>query len=274
VLEAGPLRTCLELVRTWRSSRITQRIYAYQHTARIDFYTEADWHEHHILLKAAFPVAVHANQATYEIQFGALERPTHWNTSWDYARFEVCGHRWADLSEGNYGASLLNDCKYGHDTKDNVLRLTLIKSATSPDPDADQGKHVFTYSFLPHQGDWRSGTVQEAALLNNPLTVTTVAAGRGQAGQQLPAVKSLVACSAANVVVDTVKAAEDGDGFIVRMYEAYNQRGTARLTFARPVKAACECNLLEENGATITVEGDTLELEIKPYQVRSIRIRM
>jgi len=132
VVESGPLRVSLELVRRWRHSCITQRIHAYQHTTRIDFDTEVDWHEHHILLKAAFPAAIHSTSATYEIQFGALERPTHWNTSWDYARFEVCGHRWADLSEGDYGVSLLNDCKYGHDIKDNVLRLTLIKSATSP----------------------------------------------------------------------------------------------------------------------------------------------
>jgi len=186
LVEAGPLRCCLELVRNWRRSRIVQRIYAYQHTARLDFCTEVDWHEHHILLKAAFPVEVHATQATYEIQFGAIERPTHWNTSWDYARFEVCGHRWSDLSEGDYGVSLLNDCKYGHDTKDNVLRLTLIKAATSPDPDADQGRHIFTYSLLPHQGDWRSGTVQEAALLNNPLLVEVVPSESEAAAPALP----------------------------------------------------------------------------------------
>ncbi|MCE5257804.1 MAG: alpha-mannosidase [Chloroflexi bacterium] len=273
VVEAGPLRCCLELVRSWRSSRIVQRIYAYQHTARIDFCTEADWHEHHILLKTAFPVAVHATQATYEIQFGAIERPTHWNTSWDYARFEVCGHRWSDLSEGDYGVSLLNDCKYGHDTKDNVLRLTLIKSATSPDPDADQGKHVFTYALLPHQGDWRCGTVQEAALLNNPPVAIGVPAGCGTPGAALPPTKSLAACSAEHVIIDTIKAAEDGDGFIVRLYEAYNQRGKVRLTFARPLKAAWECNLLEENGAALPCEGDALDLTVMPYQVRSLRIR-
>ncbi|MHB9032940.1 MAG: alpha-mannosidase, partial [Anaerolineae bacterium] len=273
VLEAGPLRACLELTRTWRKSRIVQRIYAYQHTARIDFATEVDWHEHHILLKAAFPVAVHATQATYEIQFGALERPTHWNTSWDYARFEVCGHRWSDLSEGDYGASLLNDCKYGHDTKDNVLRLTLIKSATSPDPDADQGKHVFTYAFLPHQGDWRTGTVQAAALLNNPPLVEQIAAQSGLGSQALPPVKSLVACSAAHVIIDTVKKAEDGDGFIVRMYEAYNQRGKVHLRFAKPLSAAWECNLLEENHKALAVADNTIELAIAPYQVLSLRVR-
>lgn len=274
VLEEGPLRVGLELVRCWRHSRIVQRIYAYQHTARIDFVTDADWHEHHILLKAAFPVEVHATQATYEIQFGAIERPTHWNTSWDYARFEVCGHRWADLSEGNYGASLLNDCKYGHDTKGNVLRLTLIKSATSPDPQADQGAHAFTYAFLPHQGDWRNGTVQEAALLNTPLLAACVSAREESAEPALAPSMSLVNCSTSNVIVDTVKAAEDGDGLIVRLYEAYNQRGPARLTFAYPLHAAWECNLLEVNESALEIEGYSLDLVVTPYQVRTLRIRI
>jgi alpha-mannosidase len=111
------------------------------------------------LLKVAFPVDVLSTQATYDVQWGNIRRPTHRNTSWDWARFETCAHKWVDLSEGDYGVSLLNDCKYGHDVQGNVIRLTLLRGPTYPDPDADQGEHHFTYSLLPHRGDWRAGTV-------------------------------------------------------------------------------------------------------------------
>ncbi len=157
VEENGPVRGVLRL--TWRygSSTIRQRLTIYRRSPRIDFRTEVDWWEQQVLLKVAFPVAVRSTRATYEIQWGSIERPTHWNTSWDYARFEVVGHKWADLSEGGYGVSLLNDCKYGHDIRGNTLRLTLLKSALRPDAAADKGRHTFTYCLLPHGGDWREG---------------------------------------------------------------------------------------------------------------------
>ena len=124
------------------------------------------------MLKVAFPVDIHSEKATYEIQYGNVERPTHWNTSWDYARFEVCGHKWADLSEDDYGVSLLNDCKYGYDIKDGVIRLSLLKSAVYPNKNADNEIHEFTYSLYPHAGGWRCGkTIQMAYSLNCPYTV-------------------------------------------------------------------------------------------------------
>lgn len=170
VEEAGRLRGTLSLKWRFFDSTIAQRIVLYGHSPRIDFQTVIDWHERQTLLKVAFPVNVRATKVTYDIQFGNIERPRHWNTSWDLARFEFVGHKWVDLSEGNYGVALLNDCKYGHDVKDNVLRLTLVKSAVSPDPEADKGEHVFTYSLLPHEGGWREGDVaREAYALNSPL---------------------------------------------------------------------------------------------------------
>lgn len=273
VIEEGPLRAGIEIRRTFRHSIIVQRLYAYAHTPRIDVVTEVDWHEHHILLKAAFPVAVHADRATYEIQFGAVERPTHWNTSWDYARFEVMGQRWADLSEGDFGVSLLNDCKYGHDIKGHTMRLTLIKSATAPDPEADQGLHRFTYSLLPHAGDWRQGTVREGADLNDPLIVAPLGAGEAAGEGALGASWSLVRCDAPHVVVDTVKGAEDGGGLIVRVYEAYNQRGPVTLSFARELAGVWECNLMEEDEAPLEGRGEAFTFEITPYQIRSFRVR-
>ncbi|CAM3987442.1 hypothetical protein L1N85_04840 [Paenibacillus alkaliterrae] len=149
-------------------STIVQRLVVYANNRRIDFRTSVDWHEHRQLLKVAFPVHIRSVEATYDIQFGNVKRPTHWNTSWDYARFETVGHQWADLLERGYGVSLLNDCKYGYDIKDHIMRLTLIKSALIPDDRADQGQHEFTYALHPHGGDWYEGaTVQAAWELNN-----------------------------------------------------------------------------------------------------------
>ncbi|MGH2482529.1 MAG: glycoside hydrolase family 38 C-terminal domain-containing protein, partial [Ktedonobacteraceae bacterium] len=254
------------------SSRITQRISLWRDSRRIDFATEIDWHEHQILLKTAFPVAINAARATYEIQFGSIERPTHRNTSWDMARFEVCAQRWADLSEGGYGVSLLNDSKYGYDIHDNVMRLTLLKSAISPDPEADQGLHHFTYSLLPHQGDWRDAqTVRRAYELNVPALV---APGYLPEQQREPLASSFLSTDCAHVVIDTVKPAEDGQGLIVRLYEAHNQRGNGTLTFATPLLSAEECNLLEEPSGEAQYQGNTLAFQVRPFEIKTFRVRL
>lgn len=274
VVESGPIRGGLEIVRTYQSSTISQRLLIYSDLPRIDFETEIDWHEHQTLLKAAFPVDINAAFATYEIQFGAVERPTHRNTSWDLARFETCAQRWIDLSESGYGVALLNDGKYGHDVHDNVMRLTLLKSAIWPDPEADQGNHRFTYALLPHVGDWRAGeVVRRAAELNTPLVAW---GSRGQPEHVGPLElhgQAFVHCDAPHVVVDTIKTAEDGDGLIVRLYEAYNQRGPVRLTFTLPIVSAEECNLLEERSAELVAEGSVLRLSIRPFEIKTLRVR-
>ena len=169
LVEQGPLRWTLEIRRQILNSVTTQRISLTRGSARLDFDTVIDWRERHILLKVAFPVDILAPQATYDIQWGNVQRPTHRNTSWDWARFETCAHKWVDLSEGGYGVSLLNDCKYGHDIRDNIMRLSLLRAPTSPDPEADQGQHYFTYSLLPHAGGWEAGTAAEAYRLNDPV---------------------------------------------------------------------------------------------------------
>lgn len=286
VEESGPLRGVLRL--RWRvlDSTITQRLTLYAHSPRIDFRTEVDWQEKQMLMKVAFPVAIRATRATYEIQFGAIERPTHWNTSWDYARFEVAAQRWADLSEGDYGVALLNDCKYGYDIKDNVMRLTLIKSAIRPDALADKGRHQFTYSLLPHAGDWRAagadagdGVIRQAADLNNPLQAAVAPAAHGQteppAGPALPLNFSFAEVDAEHVLIDTVKQAEDGDGWIVRLYEAQQQRRQAvKMRFGAPPTRIAPCNLLE-----LPVIDDSLQLAgseaifaINPYEIKSFRV--
>ena len=161
----------LEIRRRILHSDYVQRISLAHNSPRLDIDTTIDWRERHVLLKVAFPVDVLTPTATYEIQWGNVERPTHRNTSWDWARFETCAQKWVDLSEGGYGVSLLNDCKYGHDIHDNVMRISLLRSPTMPDPEADQGEHRFVYSLLPHADRWNETTVAAAYALNDPLLV-------------------------------------------------------------------------------------------------------
>jgi len=271
VEESGPLRGTLRLSWRFGDSTITQKMCIYQHSPRIDFKTEVDWREQQVLLKAAFPVNVRATRATYDIQFGSLERPTHWNTSWDYARFEAVGHKWVDLSEGNYGVSLLNDCKYGHDVKDNVMRLTLIKSAIAPDAGADKCQHTFTYSLLPHTGDWRSGgVVQEAYDLNCPLLAATLPAA--QKGS-LPGEFSFARTDADHVIIETVKKAEEGEAWIVRVYEYKQCRSSAvHLQFGRPIRQAAECNLVEEEDQPAAFDEDTIIFGINPFEIKTFKV--
>jgi len=272
VEEVGPLRGALRLVWRFNDSTITQRLTIYRDDPRIDFRAEAEWYEQQILLKAAFPVDVRATRATYDIQFGQIERPTHWNTSWDWARFEVCAHKWADLSEGNYGVALLNDCKYGHDVRDNVLRLTLIKSSVRPDALADKGHHAFTYSLLPHEGEWRAGGVDRAGYeLNLPLRAALVPP---QPGGALPDSFSFAEADAEHVVVETVKRAEDDpDAWVVRVYESRQFRAPeVRLRFGRPARRAQRCNLVEREAADIPVEGGGLRFSLAPYEIATFKV--
>jgi alpha-mannosidase len=267
VIETGPIRAALRVKRTYRSSTITQKIYFYHNSKRIDFDTHVDWHEQHTLLKVAFPVDILSPIATFDIQWGNVERNTHRNTSWDWGRFETAAQKWADLSEGNYGVALLNDSKYGYDILHNVMRLSLLKSATSPDPQADQGEHRMTYSLLPHTGDWRNGVPANAYDVNDPLILRSVSgAGGNSAAQQL------VALDKSHVIIETVKQAEDGNGVIVRLYEGERNRGVVTLQAGFNLKAAYHCNLLEENETELTVADNQVKLEVRPYQIATIRL--
>lgn len=268
VLEDGPLRGVVRVVRRTEKSVITQDITLHAGSPRVEFVTHVDWHEKRTLLKVAFPVDVRASRAAYEIQFAAIERPTHRNTEADAGRFEVTGLRWADLSEGDYGVSLLNDCKYGHDVKNNVLRLSLLRSPVEPDPTADEGEHDFTYAVYPHAGDWRNGTVQQGIELNTPLVVESVAASKGRR----PPVDAFAVVDAENVVIDTVKRAEDSKAIIVRLYEAYGQRGDATITFGRTPAKITECDLMEENDTPAPLRGASVRLYMKPFEIRTLKV--
>ena len=265
--ENGPVRATLEIEREVMDTVIRQQIHFYAKDRRIDFETYVDWKFAEHVLKVHFPVDVHSDEATYDIQFGNVTRKLHTNTSWDQAKFEVCGHKWADLSEGSYGVSLMNDCKYGYSMKDRVMTQTLIKSGTEPNLTADQEEHSFTYSLYPHAGTWReAGTVQEALNLNVPAKAVFGAAEKDR--------MEFLSADKRNVVLETVKKAEDGDGMIVRLYEVENARTKVTLHCAESILSAEETNLLEQpaDGA-IDVKENEISLTIKPYEIRTIRIR-
>jgi alpha-mannosidase len=227
------------------------------------------------VLKAVFPVDINSTVATYEIQFGHVQRPTHRNTSWDLARFEVCAHRWVDLSEGDYGVSLLNDSKYGHDIHDNVMRLTLLKSGIVPDSEADQGLHRFTYSLLPHQGDLRDAeTVRRAYELNAPMLAIKSKTAATRSERSRGTEHSFLRSDCPNVLIETVKPAEDGDGLIVRLYETHNARARGSITFAAIIVSAQECNLLEEARGEAAYEGNTLQFQARPFEIKTFRVRL
>lgn len=255
--------------RRYLTSGFVQRVTLYRHTDRIDFVTEADWREPHSLVKAEFDFDINTDKATFDIQFGCIERPTHRNTSWDEARFEVCSHKYVDLSEGGYGAALLNDCKYGSDVLGSKVGLTLIKTATYPNPVSDIGRHTFTYSLYPHAGDFRhSDTVRQAYLVNAPLRArVSHGAGKGKA----PAPYSFIGCETPGVFVETVKRSEDGKAVIARVYETFNARRTVRLTTGFDFSSAHVCDLTEKETGRPETEARAVTFEIRPFEIVTLK---
>jgi alpha-mannosidase len=274
VIENGPLRVVARLV--WKANRstITQRVILYAHTRRIDFATQVDWRERKTLLKAAFPLSVRSRRATYEIAFGAIDRSTNESNPWDWARFEVPAHKWADLSQADYGASILNDSKYGYDTKGSVMRLSLLRSPESPGVDTDRGRQEFTYSLLPHAGDWRAaGTVKEAFDLNVPLAAEPVASTAGV----LPPEGWLVRVEAddgAPVVLSALKAAEDGDGLIARIYEPHGRDARVTLRTSFGTSRAERVNFLEETTGKLRHRSNSVTLDLSPWKIATLRLAL
>lgn len=263
ILENGCLRAVVRFTYRCHESDIIQDMIVYSHTGRIDFRTHVDWKEDHRLLKAAFYTDIRSTKATYDIQFGHVERPTHWNNSWDWARFEVCGHKWADLSENGYGVSLLNDCKYGYNIKDNAMKLSLLKSAKYPDTEADMGEHDFTYSLYPHEGGLtEGGTILEANQLNLPAQAVPGAFADP---------RRLVKVSGSHVQLDVVKKAEDEDCLVVRIHECGGGRRPVILSSDFPVKRILACNLLEHD-LDEAWEGAEARLTMHPFEIRTFKL--
>jgi alpha-mannosidase len=299
-----PARPALRLTEAWvdgpravvrqvsevGASTIDQRIILMAGSRRLDFETRVDWRERGHMLRTSFPLAVAAPQATCEIQFGNLQRPTHANTSWDMARHEVCAHRWVDLAQADYGVALLNDCKYGHHLAPDALDLNLLRSPAYPDPVADRAEHTFTYALYPHAGDYRAGGVVRAGYeLNVPLhaevvapsaTLPSPAHGRGAGGEGhpraggegRPSSASFLEVDASDVVVEAVKRAEDDDDLIVRLYEAHGAAARTRLHLAFPVAAVAAVNLLEEGPRPLLVVDGAVELTFSPFEIVTLKV--
>eukprot|EP00002_Diphylleia_rotans_P021275 TRINITY_DN4145_c0_g2_i1.p1 TRINITY_DN4145_c0_g2~~TRINITY_DN4145_c0_g2_i1.p1 ORF type:complete len:1050 (-),score=183.94 TRINITY_DN4145_c0_g2_i1:75-3224(-) len=266
LVESGPIRVGVKVEgKLTESSHFTQYIYLNAMTAELTFDCEVDWHENHKFLKVEFPFNLHSPQATYEIQYGHLQRPTHFNTSWDAARFEVCAQKWADLSEHGYGISLLNDCKYGYATHRNIMRLSLLRSSKYPDPNADMGVHTFRYSLIPHLGTFQeAGIIQRAQAFNNPLILRQTSS--------MPDETSLLSVSSDAVVVDAVKLSECGGAVIVRLYEAHGGRGSYSLNTSWNIQRAAVCNMLEDDLFDISPSGGSVAFELTPFQIITIKL--
>ena len=271
IIENGAVRAVYKVERTFRNSTFTEFYVFYNDIDRIDVYYEADWKEDHVVLKADYPVDVNAVRATFDIQFGNIERSTTTNTTWEFAQFEESMHKWVDLSDNSFGLSVINDCKYGCDVKNGRIRPTLFRCATSPNHIQDREFHSFMFSIYPHAKKVAdSGVVAQAYNVNFPLTAVIAEKNEGS----LPAEYSFVSCNAENVVIETVKVAEDSDSIIVRAYETWNSKTTASFKFAGDIISATECNLLEEEDTEVCFDGNTLTATFKPFEIKTFKVKV
>jgi alpha-mannosidase len=270
LIKQTPLRAIVRIVRKWQSSTFEQEIELDANSDEVEIHNDVDWHETHVLLKAAFPLSATAPFATYEIPFGTIERPTTRNNSWEKARFEVPAQNWADLGDGQHGLSLINQGKFGYDAVGNVLRLTLLRSPTSPDPNADRGEQHFSFALYPHAGDWKQAmTVRRGYEYNYGLTATQVEEHTGA----LPAEHSFVSVSADDVVLTAMKKAEDSNALVFHMYEWAGKQAQVALEVPNGATGAVETNLLEKpEGNPLTLQGDRVDLTIHPYEITAVRV--
>jgi alpha-mannosidase len=274
--EEGTQDAAIRVTRSWQNSKFVQMITLPRwNSDQIDIDNEIDWHESHILLKAAFPLAASGPFATYEIPYGTIDRATTRNNSWEQAQFEVAAMRWADLggigSDGKqHGLSVLNQSKYGYDAVGNTLRLTLLRSPKWPDAEADMGHHHFHYALYPHAGTWKDAlTVRHGYEYNYPLTAVVTTAHPGS----LPASHSFASVAPENVVLTAVKKAEDANGLIFRVYEWAGKETIAEFHVPPGATSATVTNLMETpEGNPLIVTGDVVKVPIHPYEILTIRV--
>ena len=266
----GALRATAEVQRHWQASKFTQRISLDADADMVEVGNNVDWHETHVLLKAAFPIAAKNEKATYEIPYGSIERTTLRENSFQKAQFEVPALNWADFGDARQGLTIVNDSKYGYDDEGNVLRLTLLRSPASPDPDADRGEQHFRYALYPHAGTWKQAqTVHRGYEFNYPVTAMQVAAHEGA----LPKEQSFVSVENPNVVLTAIKKAEDSNALIVRMVEWAGQGGEVKLHLPSGATTATVTNLMEKpEGSPLTFSGNTLTAPIKPYEILTLQV--
>jgi alpha-mannosidase len=249
-------------------SRLEQEILIYVGSCRVDFITKVDWRESHKMLRVAFPLNIQSSNAACEIQFGYLHRPTRRNTTWEMAEYEVCAQKWVDLFNSGYGVALLNDCKYGHKILDNILDLDLLRSPTFPDPEADIGVHEFTYALFPHKGSFLKGrVVQQGYQLNYPLTITKPSPEKSGFYSKF----SLVSVHPDNIIVETIKKAEDSLAVILRLYESAGSATRAKLVIHWPIEAVFLVDLMEQP-YNLPNLGSVFELSFAPFEIHTLQV--
>jgi len=263
----GPVRQGLDAELRIGASTLRQRVRLEEGSKRLDFVTDADWREDHKLLRVAFPLALRSQEARFEIQYGNLARPTHDNTKWQHAQFEVLGHRFADLSERDAGAALLNDSKYGYRAKGHELSLSLLRAPTYPDADADRGPNHFVYAFLPHAGDLAASDVlAHAAVLNQGVERFEGLAAAAPA--PLPA--RVASAVGGHVEYAVLKRAEKEDCLVLRLVELQGVRTTVRLETA-PGLRLVETDLMEWND--LAEPDPAAPLVFEPFAMRTFKLR-
>lgn len=260
-------RAGLKITKRFNDSTIVQTVYIYNNLDRIDFKTNVSWHQRHIIFKVAFPVDINTDKAVYDIQFGNIERSHNENTSWDKARFETCAHKWADISDGGYGVALMNDCKYGYSVIDgSTIQLSLIRGANSSDDITinDQGEHEFSYSIVPHSGDFRQADIPRRAIeFNNPIKLIPAKGGNGKFEREY----SFISTDNDNVIIDTVKKAENSDAIIVRLFDCFNKKGKVTLKCGFDFKRVYLCDLLENKEEELACAGENISLDMSNYEI-------
>ncbi len=263
----GKVRKGLKFVYEIGNSKIQQFIFLTENNKRLDFETEVEWNEKHKMLRVAFPVNVFSHQASFDVQYGFISRNTHRNTSWDYAKFEVAGHRYADISRNDFGVALLNNSKYGYKVLNNVLDLNLLRSPSYPDPDADIGNHKFTYSLLPHSGNLiNSDVISQAAQLNQGLMIFP----------NVENISASVPCRVEGVGIslETIKKAEKSDSLIIRLVETTGSISKGLLKFNKYPVRISETNLIEWEENNDNLISDDFEIRMKPFEIRTYKFNL
>jgi alpha-mannosidase len=262
----------LRQVYQFGKSTITQEVSLQLGSKQLQFRTQIQWNESGKLLKALFPLDIHTSEAVCDIQFGSIRRPTHDNTSWDMAKYEICAHKWIDLSQPDYGVALLNDCKYGHSVNDGRVELNLLRSTNYPGVDADKGNHEIVYALYPHCGDHTAGQVNKAGYeLNAPLRtmqIPSVACRENAAFQD----RSFIAVNNGSIVTEAVKQAEDSDDLIVRLYESSGRNGRAEISFPYRIHTAELVDMMENHIEDIETKGDRIVLDFKPFEIHTVKL--
>jgi alpha-mannosidase len=251
-------------------TEIVQEYRIYKGERKLEIRSKVQWHGRRRLLRAIFPVEIRTHEGWTETAFGAVPRPTHKNTPWDQARFEIPGHRWTDLSEPHYGVSLITDSKYGYSIEGNVIGLSLLRSPIYPDPFADEGSHEFSYALYPHSGDWRTSTVRVAANFNSPLRAVALNNSAPSSSKFVVPIRLM----GDRLELSALKRAEDSDAMILRVYEPHGDRGETVIESAAPLREALLVNLLEEPIKALKIhEERRVRLSFTPFQVLTLKFR-